>query len=243
MTLKKLLLIPVKIIKNIYSFLPFLKNLIVYKKQSNEKILASDFNIQLFDKTAQTPYDPHYFYQGFWAFEKIVANKPEKHTDIGSDIRWASLLSTITPVFFVDIRPFETNLKNFHVIKGDILNLPLADNSTKSLSCLHVAEHIGLGRYGDDLNPKGTQLACEELSRALAPGGYLYFSVPVGKERVCFNAHRIFNPKTIVEYFGKLELRGLSGVTDNGKLIRDISLSRLEKSKYACGLFEFTKAK
>lgn len=43
------------------------------------------------------------------------------------------------------------------------------------------------------------------MTRVLAEGGYLYFAVPVGKEeKFCFNAHRIFCPLTILEYFGKL---------------------------------------
>ncbi|GAG00380.1 unnamed protein product, partial [marine sediment metagenome] len=108
-------------------------------------------------------------------------------------------------------------------------------------SCLHVAEHIGLGRYGDKLNPRGTEMACIELSRVLAPEGSLYFSVPVGRERVCFNAHRIFNPKTILKYFENLKLIELSGVMDKGSLIRNIDVSKLKKSNYACGLFWFKK--
>lgn len=84
------------------------------------------------------------------------------------------LLSTITKTTFIDIRPFKTDLKDLAVKKGDILNMPFEDNSIKSLSFLHVAEHIGLGRYGDKLDPEGTKKACIELSRILAPDGKLF---------------------------------------------------------------------
>jgi len=247
MNLKKIFFLIIKIVKKILrwfsSLLKFLKDLIFYKKLSNEKISFFDFNIQLADRTKNTAFDPHYFYQGAWAFEKIIVNKPNEHTDIGSDIRWASLVSVVTPVVFIDIRPFKTKLDSFRVIEGDILNLPFNNSSIKSLSCLHVAEHIGLGRYGDKLNPNGTKFACQELSRVLALEGHLYFSVPVGMEKTCFNAHRIFNPKTIIEYFNQLELKELSGITDKGQFIRNINIELLVSSKYACGLFEFKKIK
>ena len=119
--------------------------------------------------------------------------------------------------------------------------MPFKDNSVISLSCLHVAEHVGLGRYGDKLDPNGTEKACRELSRVLAVNGNLYFSVPVGGQKTCFNAHRIHNPRTIISYFKDLELVELSGVTDSGKFIENIDIEFLENSKYACGLFIFKK--
>ena len=197
----------------------------------------------LSDRTTNTPFGAHYFYQGAWAARKIKESKVKEHIDVGSDIRWVGLLSTIAKVTFIDIRTFKTDLENLTVKKGNILNLPYKDNSIQSLSCLHVAEHIGLGRYGDKLNPDGTKLACKELQRVLMPGGNLYFSVPVGKEKTCFNAHRIHSPMTILDYFKNLKLIELSGVTDSGEFIRDIDIKTLKRSNYACGLFRFKKLK
>jgi len=211
-----------------------------YKLLTNaEKLNISDFYPCLNENTPATPFDAHYFYQGVWAFRKIKESGVENHVDVGSEIRWVGLLSTTTKVTFVDIRPFETGLKDLVVKKGDILNLPYEDNSVDSLSCLHVAEHIGLGRYGDKLDPEGTKKAYKELSRILAVKGNLYFSVPVGKQKTYFNAHRVHSPRTIVEYFNDLELIELSGVTDSGKFIEDIDT--LENLNYGCGLFWFKK--
>jgi hypothetical protein len=42
-----------------------------------------------------------------------------------------------------------------------------------SLSGLHVAEHIGLGRYAAPLKPHGTRQACVDSQRVLAPAGNL----------------------------------------------------------------------
>jgi len=175
------------------------------------------------------------------AFKKIKESKAENHIDIGSNVNFVGFLSAITKVTFVDIRPLEANLKNLESIKGDILSLPFKDNSVNSLSCLHVAEHVGLGRYGDSLNPLGTEKACKELSRILSKGGNLYFSLPVGTPRLCFNAHRVHSPEQIIQYFNGLKLVEFSGVDDKGTFRQNIDINTLKDENYACGLFWFKK--
>lgn len=207
----------------------------------SETIDISDIYPCFYDDTQTTPIDPHYFYQSVWAFKKIVKQKVKCHVDVGSEIRWAGLLSAVTEVVSIDIRPFKTDLKNLIVKKGSILNLPFDDSTVGSLSCLHVAEHIGLGRYGDKLDPDGTKKACQELSRVLAVNGNLYFSVPVGRQKTYFNAHRVHSPRSIIDYFKGLKLVELSGVTDSGKFVENINIDILEKSDYACGCFWFLK--
>jgi hypothetical protein len=196
----------------------------------------------LFDKTSKSNVDSHYFYQDLWAFKKIHSLMPELHVDIGSNVNYVGFLTAITKVHFVDIRPLEvSNISNLKSVKGSVLNLPYENNSLKSISCLHVAEHVGLGRYGDVLDPLGTSKAASELTRCLAQGGHLFFSLPVGKPRLCFNAHRIHSPKKIIEYFDKLKLVELSGTDDKKRFVENIDIPILENSRYACGMFWFTK--
>ncbi len=86
-------------------------------------------------------------------------------------------------------------------------SMPFADRSIPSLSSICVIEHIGLGRYGDDLDPDGSEKAAAELRRVLAAGGDLYVSVPIDDEcRVYFNAHRAFTRSCVLELFADLEL-------------------------------------
>ena len=98
------------------------------------------------------------------------------------------------------------DMAGLFTIAGDITRLPFADASIRSLSSLHVIEHIGLGRYGDPIDPSGCFAAMRELSRVLASGGHLYLSTPVGRERVCFNAHRVFAARTILNAVPDLRL-------------------------------------
>ena len=195
----------------------------------------------LHEKTQTTSFDTHYFYQDIWAFRKILKSGAASHVDVGSRIDLVGFLTTITAVTFIDIRPLMANLANFTSKKGSILSMPYEDNSIQSLSCLHVAEHIGLGRYGDPLDPHGTRKGCRELARILAHGGNLYFALPVGKPRLCFNGHRIHSPGQVLDYFSDLKLVELSGITDDVQFIENIDISILEISNFGCGLFHFTK--
>ena len=233
---------PFRLVRGIPRYVGFLKDWAKYSKlEGSEFIKLLDTYPCIHDKTQTTSFDSHYFYQNIWAFKRIYESKINHHVDIGSAIDFVGFLTAITKVTFVDIRPLLATLDNFDSIKGSILSLPFEDNSLLSLSCLHVAEHIGLGRYGDPFDPLGTKKACKELCRVLAPKGNLYFSVPVGQTRLCFNAHRIHSPEQIIDYFGDLELVELSGINDKGRFIRNIDVSILENADYGCGLFWFKK--
>ena len=233
---------PLNLISTVPRYLFYFKDMYKYSRlKDSEHIQIKDLYPQLHDNTKTTPFDAHYFYQDIWAFGKIKKSKVKSHVDVGSNVKLVGFLSKITKVTFVDIRPLEVNLKNLISKSGSILSLPYKDNSVKSISSLHVAEHIGLGRYGDSIDPLGTKKAAKELSRVLAVGGHLYFSLPVGKPRICFNAHRIHSPKQILGYFKDLKLIEFSGIDDDGKFIENINPGHLENSKYACGLFIFTK--
>jgi SAM-dependent methyltransferase len=195
----------------------------------------------LHEKTAMTSFDTHYFYQDIWAFRKIVRSGTPEHVDVGSKVDYIGFLTAVTKVTFIDIRPLGALLDNLANLPGSILAIPYPDDSVASLSCLHVAEHIGLGRYGDPLDPLGTAKACAELRRVLAPGGNLYFGLPVGKPRIRFNAHRIHSTGQILRYFEGLTLREFSFVDDTGGFTVNADMAVADSAKYGCGLFHFTK--
>ena len=207
----------------------------------SEALSWADDYPQLWDRQASSPYDEHYFLQDVWAAQRIAELAPTEHVDVGSRVDLVGFLTAITRVVFVDIRPLETDVPGLTCVSGSVLNLPFDDRSLQSVSCLHVAEHIGLGRYGDPLDPAGTRKAARELARVLAPEGQLLFSLPVGRERVEFNAHRILSPGSALDLFGDLELLEFSGVGDNGNFARYRDPDKLAASDYACGMFRFTR--
>lgn len=214
-----------------------------YRKMPDaEQLLWRNAFPVLADRIATTPFDSHYFYQDAWAAGNVAALAPSKHVDVGSRVDYVGFLAAaVCEVTFVDIRPLEANLPRLRSVAGSVLEMPFATGSLPSISCLHVAEHIGLGRYGDPLDPLGTRKAASELARVLAPGGVLLFSLPVGTPRVCFNAHRVHAPSDVREMFAELELSEFAGVDDRGEFRRDRRLEELQGSAYACGMFRLVK--
>ena len=213
-----------------------------YSRMKGAEILsAAEAYPCLLDDTPSASYDSHYFYQDIWAFKRVLASGAAKHVDVGSRVDYVGFLTAVTSVTFVDIRPLSVDLERVECVRGSILAMPFEDGSCDSLSCLHVAEHIGLGRYGDSLNPLGTVEAAKELSRVLAPGGSLYFSVPIGRPRVCFNAHRVHSVEQILGYFPTVDLTGFSCVDDRGAFHDDADPAVLTGASYACGMFHFKK--
>ena len=207
-----------------------------------EKISALDLQLCLGDWSTHTPFDPHYFYQGAWLARRVITTKVAKHVDIGSSVLTVSVLSAQVETLFVDYRPLKVSLPGLTSIAGNILDLPFADASIDSLSCLHVIEHIGLGRYGDPIDPQGSVKAALELQRIVSSGGNLFLSLPIGRERVCFNAHRVHAPVSVLELFSDMKLIEFSFVDDAGLYHEYQSVYSAIGLEYGCGLFHFQKA-
>lgn len=53
-------------------------------------------------------------------------------------------------------------------------------------------EHDGLGRYGDPINPDGDLAAMRRMKDIVKPGGLLFLALPVGKDILVWNAHRVY---------------------------------------------------
>ncbi len=201
----------------------------------------------LSDRTATTGFDAQYVYQAAWAGQRISQSTVSSHVDIGSDIRFVAMLTALTPVVFVDIRPVQLDLPRFECRPGSLLELPFDDLCVASLSCLHVIEHVGLGRYGDPLDPAGADKAAREIVRVLAPGGNALVSVPVGRPRIQFNGQRVFSIDEVIRLFAGLSLVELSLVDGTGRLVIDVPADSpplgedVSGNDFALGLFRFTR--
>lgn len=195
--------------QDLASWWRFWKRYMSYKKLSARELppsMGDLFPVPGEDR-GETSVEPIYFYQDVWAFDRIVQAKPSFHVDIGSHHKFVALLSKVVPLAMVDIRPLSCTLESLSFCCGSILQLPFKDSSLSSVSCICVVEHIGLGRYGDPLDPRGTQKAVQELKRIVKPGGDLYMSVPVNdRDTICYDAHRAFAESTIIELFLPFEI-------------------------------------
>jgi len=188
----------------------------------------------------------HYFHQDLYVAQAINQAKPSKHVDVGSSISgFVSHVASFMPIEILDIRPIPSLSKNISFTQQDVMQGLTV--KTPSLSCLHTIEHFGLGRYGDPIDPLGHLKGFKNLVDAVEPGGTFYISFPIGnKERVEFNAHRVFNPKSILSWPGSesLTLVDFAFVDDSGDLHDSSSIEgALEKNlSYGCGIYTFKKA-
>lgn len=196
------------------------------------------------DNTSTTSFDPHYTYHPAWAARVLNSIKPIVHVDISSTLNFSAIASAFVPIEFYDYRPAALKLSNLATGRADLLSLDFSDDSIESLSCMHTVEHIGLGRYGDKVDYNGDLKAIKELQRVVAPKGNLLFVVPIGKRRIEFNAHRIYNVEDILDAFDELKLVEFSLIPDDFEdsgIITDASYEFANMQDWGCGCFWFTK--
>ena len=196
------------------------------------------------DRVSQAGSVNHYFWQDLWAAKHIFYNKPEVHYDIGSRVDGfiANLLSFGQKVNLIDVRPLDARIPGLSFTCADATELnEIEDESIRSLSALCSLEHFGLGRYGDTIDPEACFKCFDAIQRKVAIGGDIYIAVPVGRQGVEFNAHRVFYAETIIKEFSKCHLVEFS--IDYGTHIEyDTSLHRLDDAKdYEFGLFYFRR--
>jgi SAM-dependent methyltransferase len=190
-----------------------------------------------------------YFHQDLLVAKKIFTNNPVKHIDIGSRVDgFVAHVATFREIEIVDIRSQESKVKNITFIQLDLMKLP--DNFVNcydSVSSLHAIEHFGLGRYGDPVDYFGHLKALENIYKILRIGGRFYFSVPIGEQRIEFNAHRVFSVEYLLSLFkDKYKIQSFSYVDDQGNLFEDVDLDVKDvhnnfNCHYGCGIFELLK--
>lgn len=212
--------------------------------QQRFSIKWSDRYPCLNDATESTGFDRHYIFHTAWAARILAQTKPSLHIDISSSLYFVSLVSAFIPMKFYDYRPADLQLSNLESEHADLTSLPFSNESIKSLSCMHVIEHIGLGRYGDPVDPEGDLKAIAEIKRVLALGGNLLFVVPIGMPKIMFNAHRIYAYEQIMNYFKGFELENFALIPDNPKYGGLINATKkmCDAQSYGCGCFWFRKA-
>lgn len=237
----------------------FIKDIRLYKKLSNNE------NVKRFELKYEYLHPrlkdyrqksgtvmKQYFIQDLVIARKIFESGIKEHIDIGSRVDGfvAHIASFLDKVTVLDIRPNIPKLFNIEFVQQDATNLSgISDNSIESISSLHAIEHFGLGRYGDPIDPIADIKAMKSLARVLKPGGALYFSVPIGRERVEYNGHRVYAPNSIVEQFESegLKLQEFIALDTTDTLLCDLSPkdtifeSWNARRKYGCGIFTFIK--
>jgi SAM-dependent methyltransferase len=191
-----------------------------------------------------------YFHQDLLIAKRIFDKKPIRHIDIGSRTDgFISHIAVFRKIEIFDIRKNDSNVENIIFQQADLMNLP--QNMIEvcdSISSLHAIEHFGLGRYSDPIDLNGHIKAIQNIYLMLKPKGVFYFSVPIGEQRIEFNAHRVFSLSYLLSLFekNKFQLDQFHYVNDQGDLFKNIILTEENiKSNlnctFGCGIFELIK--
>jgi len=191
-----------------------------------------------------------YFHMDLLVAQSIFASGVKHHVDVGSRIDgFVAHVATFAQVEVFDIRPLQTSAANITFRQASLLELGHDfDAYTDSLSCLHVLEHFGLGRYGDPIDPDGHVKGWRALERMVRPGGHFYFATPIGAEqRIEFDAHRVFGVPFLLELMTpSFRIDRFSTVDDSGDLHvgldpRSAAAQNGFGYRFGCGIFELTK--
>ena len=97
------------------------------------------------------------------------------------------------------------------------LNHAVRENATKYLGSFDTAfsyssiEHAGLGRYGDSINPFGDLEEVARISCLLRKNGIFFLGFGIGKDKIEWNAHRIYGKKRLPLVTANYVLRDIIG--------------------------------
>ena len=201
----------------------------------------------LLDRFAHAGSLGSYFWQDLWAAKKIYERNPKEHYDIGSRVDGfiGHLAAFRGNIKLIDIRPMENVIPGVEFVQADATDLNgIADSTIESISALCSLEHFGLGRYGDQVDPDAFHKVARAIVRVLKDDGDAYIAVPVGKQHVEFDAHRVFYASTVIESFAPLKLIEFS-CTNDGPTEYNVPIHKyddfLNRGAELFGLFHFRK--
>jgi len=244
---------PNEIVRKIYRLPSYFRSYFKFKKQFKQNpdtfSIACNYPCLLDIDEEGGAATGIYFNQDLYVAQEIFKRKPIKHLDIGSRMDgFIAHVASYREIEVMDIRDITTKVENVVFVQKDLMQ---EDKSffeyCDSLSCLHVLEHFGLGRYGDILDVDGHKKGIKSISKILKKGGTAYISVPIGDQRIEFNAHRVFSIRYLLNLFEDyFNFQSFSYINDNGILFKNTILTEelLDNNcgcHYGCGIFTLIK--
>ena len=164
--------------------------------EETQKMINSNFTQKEFDKCVEKIKKRKYNYYmdtDLWMYDALEEYPIEgKHICImGSAYPWYEAMAIVygaekcTVIEYSDRKSFHPKIE--YIKPGEEKDLQFD-------ACFSISsfEHDGLGRYGDPLNPNGDLETMKKLKTLLKKDAILFLAVPLGKDKVYFNVHRVY---------------------------------------------------
>lgn len=189
------------LLKDFFRFAMRLKSLERGKKRAHSLV----FSPFVHDKHLQSGNQRSlYFLQDIYCSQYCLRNPPGKHIDIGSRVDgFVAQIAATRQIEVLDIRESSSIIPNITFTQGDITAPPSKlFGIYDTVTSLHALEHVGLGRYGDEIEPAGLEISLANIRRLARDSGMMMVSLPISsypREIIEFNAQRIMSSATVIQ--------------------------------------------
>lgn len=218
-----------------------------------------NFPMELVGDASADPTEFFNYYDAFafWLFEKLKNYKKLKEIgsgkrilDLGNKKMCNALLSSENEVYAIVLKDCGDKISNVKWVVHDVVKpLPFPDHTFDiftSASTLHI---VGLGRYGDELNPNTLINFISELDRVMKKESHLIFCSTYGKNFLRFNDGWVFDIDTWKKLFSKWELvdwlidnwSGLHRKNFEKRFTKDLSLDGWYEGEYRVIFLHFMR--
>jgi len=107
--------------------------------------------------------------------------------------------------YAIDINHYPYRHPNLRFVKGNIVQTNFRDEFFDVVLMISTIEHVGMSRYGDDIDKEGDKKAVAEVKRILKNDGELLLTVPWGKHEVWRN-QRIYDEEDLNNLLSDLRI-------------------------------------
>ena len=201
--------------------------------------------------------DPTEFFTHYEAFSFFV-NKDFKNLginqfsvlDVGSPKMFTSTLSAYHNVTSLVLANPSDTLSNTKYIKHDVSNVLPFENKTFDIFTSTVSiPLLGLGRYGDRVDPNAIENFIGELDRVMKDKSTLYISMCLGHNILCFNNGFYLTIEKIEKLFSNFKLKDTlidmwSGQNRNyltERFVKTCDIKQIPSNDYKVIIMKFQK--
>jgi hypothetical protein len=181
-----------------------------YKSLMSSEHPFFNFPMELLGDASADPTEFFNYYDAFafWLFKKVrEIGSGKRILDLGNKKMCNALLSLENEVYAIVLKDCKDKISNVNWVVHDVVKpLPFPDHTFDIFTSASTLHLVGLGRYGDEINPNTLLNFISELDRVMKKESHLIFCSTYGKNFLRFNDGWVFDIDTWKKLFGKWEL-------------------------------------